>query len=218
MAPTIEVDEGTFRSLEFAARIAGTTPGGIVARLVETASTPADRPEISTELAVFADYEGHRTHARYDRTTGRVDITSGPLGGQSFKTPTGAARAVVAHYNADVSSNRNGWTFWTLDDDSGEILDTVRQSKRAAAASGSDGGPSKYDPLKKHLAERSEPVVSLSFGEIERILGFSLPPSARKHRAFWANGGHLIASAWLDAGRRMTHVDLNAEAVDFGLR
>lgn len=40
----------------------------------------------------------------------------------------------------------------------------------------------------------------LSFEEIEDVLGFSLPASASKHSAWWANGGHTQASAWLDAG------------------
>ncbi|MFJ3990239.1 hypothetical protein ACIPWY_16535 [Streptomyces sp. NPDC090032] len=59
-------------------------------------------------VGVYVDYEGHRTRGSYDRDTKRIDITSGPLAGQSFKSPTGAARAVVAHYKPDVNPNRNG--------------------------------------------------------------------------------------------------------------
>jgi hypothetical protein len=29
----------------------------------------------------------------------RVEIVDGPLAGQSFKSPTGAARALIRHYN-----------------------------------------------------------------------------------------------------------------------
>jgi len=94
-----------------------------------------------------------------------------------------------------------------------------RPTQADAKLGGYDRGTSKYDPLKKYLAERTEPVIRLSFGEVERILGFSLPDSARDHRAWWANersgGGHVNASAWMEAGRRTTNVDLNAEAVDF---
>lgn len=128
---TIEVDENTMRSLEFAAGVAGTSPGRIVAQLVEAASTglsERDRlvPNVSTSVAVYVDYRGHRTRGQYDRVTSRVDITSGPLAGKSFKSPTGAARAVVAHYNAEVSPNRNGWYFWVLDDGSGNPLQSIR--------------------------------------------------------------------------------------------
>ena len=80
------------------------------------------------------------------------------------------------------------------------------------------GGSSRYDPLGRYLAERTEPVVHLSFAEIERIVGGSLPASARRHRPWWANeraGSHVHATAWMGVGRRTTNVDLNAATVDF---
>ncbi|MGW3150486.1 hypothetical protein ACWDG1_38700 [Streptomyces sp. NPDC001177] len=136
MSPTIEVDEQTYRSIEFAARMGNTTAGEVVARLVRSASVPPPAPaaaskedaEKERKVGVYVDYEGHRTRGSYDRDTKRIDITSGPLAGQSFKTPTGAARAVVAHYKPDVNPNRNGWSFWLLDDGSGGLLQTIRHS------------------------------------------------------------------------------------------
>ena len=132
MSPTIEVDEQTYRSIEFAARMGSTTAGEVVARLVRSASVPdatsKEDAEGESEVGVYVDYEGHRTRGSYDRDTKRIDITSGPLAGQSFKTPTGAARAVVAHYKPDVNPNRNGWSFWLLDDGSGGLLQTIRHS------------------------------------------------------------------------------------------
>jgi hypothetical protein len=125
LMPTVEVDRNTMRALEFAARIAGTTPGGVVAQLVETTITSEQLEQSATEIDVFADYEGHRTHGRYDPTTRRIDITSGPLAGQSFKTPSAAACAVVAHYKPSVHPNRNGWDFWYIEG-SGEPLQTIR--------------------------------------------------------------------------------------------
>lgn len=98
-------------------------------------------------------------------------------------------------------------------------LDRQRPTQADAKPGGHERGTSKYDPLKKYLAERADPVIHLSFGEIERIIGDSLPPSARDHRAWWANersgGHHVNASAWMEAGRRTTNVDLNAAKVDF---
>ena len=125
MPETVEVDEQTYRSLEFAARMSGCTAGEVVARLVAEASMPPPPKEDSeqiegvTGVVVYADYEGHRTQGRYDPKTTRIDITAGPLAGRSFKTPTGAARAVVTQYKPGVSPNRNGWSFWMLDDGSG---------------------------------------------------------------------------------------------------
>lgn len=77
---------------------------------------------------------------------------------------------------------------------------------------------SRYDPLRRYLAGRSEPAVRLSFAEIERVIGLPLPASARRYRPWWANdqsGSHVHASAWMGAGRRTANVDLNAETVDF---
>jgi hypothetical protein len=77
---------------------------------------------------------------------------------------------------------------------------------------------SKYDPLYHHLVNSTETVVSLSFAEIERILGFALPASARRHQAWWANereGTHSHARSWLEASYRTQGVDLNAQTVRF---
>lgn len=133
MAATIEVDDHTYRSLEFAARMANSTAGEVVARLVAQASTPNLAQPVTSAgspdaVAVYVDYDGHRTQGFYDRTTSRIDITSGPLAGRSFKSPTGAARAVVAHYKPGISPNRNGWSFWLLNDGSGQSLQSIRRS------------------------------------------------------------------------------------------
>ncbi len=135
MASLIEVDDQTYRSLEFAARMAKTTTGEVVARLVAQASVPettaaaTDAKSTSASVNVYADYDGHRTRGVFDPTTSRIDITSGSLAGRSFKTPTGAARAIVTHHNPGVNPNRNGWLFWMLDDGSGKTLKTIQRSR-----------------------------------------------------------------------------------------
>jgi hypothetical protein len=77
----------------------------------------------------------------------------------------------------------------------------------------------KYDPLHNHLDGASRVLVRLTFAEIERVLGDELPPSARKHQAWWANesrgGTHSHARSWLDAGYRTQNLDLNAQTVEF---
>ncbi|MFI5532258.1 hypothetical protein ACIA8O_27365 [Kitasatospora sp. NPDC051853] len=127
--PQIEIDVQTARALEFAARIAGVTPGQVIARLVEQASLLPASPDSKTDdnrVAVHANYDGHRTNALFDPATHRVDIVSGPLENKSFKSPTGAASAVVHHYNPTVSTARNGWSFWFLSDNTGRMLQTIR--------------------------------------------------------------------------------------------
>src|SRR4051812_48337694 len=89
---TIEVDEDTKRTVAFAARMANLSEEAIIRRLIATsalASSENARPS-SRDVAVYADYEGHRVHARFVEPA-RVEIIDGPLAGQSFKTPTGAA-------------------------------------------------------------------------------------------------------------------------------
>lgn len=76
----------------------------------------------------------------------------------------------------------------------------------------------KYAPLFRHLAALDMPRWQTTFGDIESILGFSLPNSARIHRPWWsnqANGGHSHALAWQAAGWRTCAVDLAAEALAF---
>jgi hypothetical protein len=77
----------------------------------------------------------------------------------------------------------------------------------------------RYETLREHLDASTEPVLRLSIARIERILGDVLPPSARKHQAWWANeapgGTHSHARFWLDAGYRTQNLDLKAQTVEF---
>jgi len=78
--------------------------------------------------------------------------------------------------------------------------------------------PTKYEPLKRHLEGMFQhDEVRLSFAEIERILGFSLPPSAHDAQPWWSNtrAGHSQAAAWLDAGWKTAGLDLAARQVSF---
>ena len=78
----------------------------------------------------------------------------------------------------------------------------------------------KYRPLERYFekAVRTQPVT-LTFAEIEHILGDSLPPSASKHEAFWANNAkrHVHAAAWLDTGWRVQSVGSDAQGCHFRL-
>jgi hypothetical protein len=62
---------------------------------------------------------------------------------------------------------------------------------------------SKYDPLRDHLAQQQHREFDLTFGEIERILGFSLPKSAERPQ-WWSNiqgqSTHVQREAWREAG------------------
>ena len=56
----------------------------------------------------------------------------------------------------------------------------------------------------------------MSFAEIEKVIGFSLSPSARKNRANWANSrSQSLACSWLKVGYRTVEVNLEREFVVF---
>jgi hypothetical protein len=77
---------------------------------------------------------------------------------------------------------------------------------------------SKYQPLDNHLAARSETIYNIGFGVIEEILSAPLPPSARKHPAWWSNeinGRHVNARAWMNTGFRTENLNFEASTVTF---
>ncbi|MEU7970976.1 hypothetical protein AB0B48_02925 [Micromonospora sp. NPDC049089] len=129
---TIEVDDSTKRFVAFAARMAHVTEGEIVRRLVADSPLGSEEPtRAAGGVPIYADYEGHRTRGLYFAPA-RVEITDGPLKGESFKTPTGAARAVVRHLNPSVNDNRNGWSFWQLDNGGPRVwLQSIRPTNTA---------------------------------------------------------------------------------------
>lgn len=69
---------------------------------------------------------------------------------------------------------------------------------------------SKYEPLQKHLERVPGSRLPMRFNEIEGILGFILPPSSRRHRAWWSNNptNNVMTHAWLNAGFQTEAVDL----------
>jgi len=126
--------------------MANLTEGGIIRRLIAASTLPEDDSAQPADhgVAVYADYEGHRVRARYFEPA-RVEIIDGPLAGQSFKTPTGAARAVIRHYNPGINDNRNGWAFWQIDNESG--VRTSLQSIRPKAIRSGRGSLSLDPPM-----------------------------------------------------------------------
>jgi len=68
-------------------------------------------------------------------------------------------------------------------------------------------GSGKYYKLEEYL-KKCENDITLTFQEIEKILGFALPLSAYNYPAWWANSGHSHASAWINAGMRTDFIKL----------
>ena len=75
----------------------------------------------------------------------------------------------------------------------------------------------KYNRLYRHLCNLPSREWRTTFREIESIMGFELPASARLHRPWWANqrgsSGHSQALAWSVAGWETAEVDMDAETL-----
>ena len=77
---------------------------------------------------------------------------------------------------------------------------------------------SKYSPLRHYLEASQADETPMTFADVERVLGFGLPYSARTHQAWWANetrGSHVQKQAWLRAGWKTSRVDLTGEKLVF---
>lgn len=77
-------------------------------------------------------------------------------------------------------------------------LEEEAEPKEAAMSVSNKG--SKYQSLREHLEASGKAVLILSFAKVDALVG-GLPPSADKHREWWANhAGNSQAKGWMDAG------------------
>lgn len=74
-----------------------------------------------------------------------------------------------------------------------------------------------YEPLGDYLRKQGKERVPMTFSEIEKITGRSLPPSAIKHRPWWSNNARnsAMTKVWLDAGYESEQVDMTARKLVF---
>lgn len=134
MAMTITLTDQTAQRLRLLESAWDTDSDGAVSRLIDRLSrpsatgTPADSPQGEVRvIPVYAVYEGCRVDGVYDPKAKTLTVTSSPCDGQSFKSPSGAAIAVVQVLNPSVNPNRNGWSFWTVVE-TGRTLQSIRYS------------------------------------------------------------------------------------------
>ncbi|KWT62498.1 hypothetical protein ADL21_07720 [Streptomyces albus subsp. albus] len=130
---TVSLDPATASKVDLLARAWNTTPSEVVRRLVEHfEDSPSPLPATAAAASsaqpvpVHAFYAGHRISGVYDRRNRSLTIPHGPGAGR-HKTPSGAASAVLQALRPDVQPNRNGWSFWTVDE-TGETLQTLREN------------------------------------------------------------------------------------------
>jgi len=75
----------------------------------------------------------------------------------------------------------------------------------------------KYAPLTRFLRQLEAPRITMTFHEVEEVLGFSLPASAWKYPAWWSNAasGQSQVKSWRDAGWETRDLDLRGRKVTF---
>ena len=75
----------------------------------------------------------------------------------------------------------------------------------------------KYAPLTRFLRQQEAPRITMTFQEVEEVLGFSLPASAWKYPAWWSNAasGQSQVKSWRDAGWETRDLDLRGRKVTF---
>ncbi len=77
----------------------------------------------------------------------------------------------------------------------------------------------KYQPLYQYLSSLQAQEWRTTFSEVEAVIGFDLPPSARLHRPWWGNqrggNGHSHALAWSVAGWETAEVDMEGGTLLF---
>jgi hypothetical protein len=125
--PAIDIDARTLAHVRFAARVAGVSESAIVAQAVEAfVDAGVGQRDPWEPVPIFGEYGDEQVEALYVPVTRRVTITSGPLTGDRYGSPSGAARAVVLSVNPKrLATQTNGWRFWRLISN-GDRLEVLR--------------------------------------------------------------------------------------------
>ena len=125
----IEVDSRTLRELSLIAKTGGLTHGQAVTFLIEEfhrTSRPVGAGQTAPDgVPVYATYQGQRVEGMFDVATGGLTMNSAPLPGKWFRSPSGAAKAVVATLKPGVTPNRSGYDFWFVTS-TGKTLASIR--------------------------------------------------------------------------------------------
>jgi hypothetical protein len=116
------------REVELLAAAWGISPGEAVGRLVDAyhaAHSQATTGANDGDVPVHRVYGGVLVEGLYHCRTHSLTVTTEPLPGRVFTTPSGARVAVVSVLNPTVAPNGSGWDFWIITA-SGKLLRTIR--------------------------------------------------------------------------------------------
>lgn len=92
--------------------------------------------------------------------------------------------------------------------------------RHAHCRPGLGGKMAKYDPLSRYLDSKSNSSLTLTFPEIEAIIGARLPPSARAQKEWWwsdpvPESPQVQCRAWVHSGYFTAVISLDTEQVTF---
>jgi hypothetical protein len=74
----------------------------------------------------------------------------------------------------------------------------------------------KFIAITNYLINHGENSITLSFEEIEKILGFELAPSAYTSSAYWyPSDTHTITLGWINAGYVAKNISINKKMITF---
>ena len=94
------------------------------------------------------------------------------------------------------------------------VVEADQEFQEDTGSSAAPVSSGKYAALTRWLSKQQVPKLTLSFAEIEEVLGHSLPPSSRNHVANWHGyKGSRVARAIIDAGWKASRADLAGERV-----
>jgi CBS domain-containing protein len=133
-------------------------------------------------------------------------------------------RNILAHFRGNADQIQDTTLKYAVDwlatragavqaDGSGPRRLTVDRAQTAGAVPGK-----RYDPLREWLSrQEQDPLgIRVNFRDIETLLGGALPTAARKHQSWWSsNPNEAQSKAWLEAGWRVSEVNLAKHEVTF---
>ena len=92
----------------------------------------------------------------------------------------------------------------------------VQKAPREKEEVYSVGVKGKYRFLADFLHNHGGDSITMTFKQIEDLIGQPLPSSAYNHRAYWSNTDtHSISKVWMQAGYMTTYVNLLSRKVIF---
>lgn len=75
----------------------------------------------------------------------------------------------------------------------------------------------KYEPLRDYLSKQATSEVRMTFAEIEKVIGSTLPEKSKRSRPWWSNNpnNNVMTKEWLAAGYKTERVDIESRKLVF---